>query len=94
MKEVIVYTKPQCVQCDAVKRKFNQAGIDYTEKQLIELPREAVEEFMEAGHRAAPIVSVITDNGELYDEFSGFNPAKVGETIDYMRGGGDGPAAA
>lgn len=88
MRKVIVHTKPQCVQCDAVKRKFNQAGVAYIEANLLELPREAVEELMEAGHRAAPIVSIISDDGSLYDEFSGYHPRKVDEAIAYMKGGG------
>lgn len=88
MRKIVVYSKPQCVQCDAVKRKFDQAGVAYIEANLLELPREAVEELMEAGHRAAPIVSIISDDGSLYDEFSGFDPQKTREAITYMKGGG------
>lgn len=88
MRKIVVYSKPQCVQCDAVKRKFDQAGVAYIEANLLELPREAVEELMEAGHRAAPIVSIISDDGSLYDEFSGFDPQKTREAIAYMKGGG------
>lgn len=88
MRKVIVHTKPQCVQCDAVKRKFDQAGVAYIEANLLELPREAVEELMEAGHRAAPIVTIISDEGGLYDEFSGYDPQKTREAIAYMKGGG------
>ena len=88
MRKIVVYSKPQCVQCDAVKRKFDQAGVAYIEANLLELPREAVEELMEAGHRAAPIVSIISDDGSLYDEFSGYDPQKTGEAIAYMKGGG------
>lgn len=82
-----MYSKPSCVQCDAVKRKFGQAGVEYTEHSIIDLPREAVEELMEAGHRAAPIVSIISDDGSLYDEFSGYHPQKVDEAIAYVGGG-------
>ena len=88
MRKIVVYSKPQCVQCDAVKRKFDQAGVAYIEANLLELPREAVEELMEAGHRAAPIVSIISDDGSLYDEFSGYHPQKVDEAITYVGGGG------
>lgn len=88
MRKIVVYSKPRCVQCDAVKRKFDQAGVAYIEANLLELPREAVEELMEAGHRAAPIVSIISDDGSLYDEFSGFDPQKTREAIAYMKGGG------
>lgn len=88
MRKIVVYSKPQCVQCDAVKRKFDQAGVAYIEANLLELPREAVEELMEAGHRAAPIVSIISDDGSLYDEFSGYHPQKVDQAIAYVKGGG------
>ena len=88
MRKIVVYSKPRCVQCDAVKRKFDQAGVAYIEANLLELPREAVEELMEAGHRTAPIVSIISDDGSLYDEFSGFDPQKTREAIAYMKGGG------
>ena len=88
MRKIVVYSKPRCVQCDAVKLKFGRAGVEYTEHNIIDLPREAVEELMEAGHRAAPIVSIISDDGSLYDEFSGYHPQKVDEAIAYMKGGG------
>ena len=88
MRKIVVYSKPRCVQCDAVKRKFDQAGVAYIEANLLELPREAVEELMEAGHRAAPIVSIISDDGSLYDEFSGYHPQKVDQAIAYVKGGG------
>ena len=93
MRKIVVYSKPRCVQCDAVKRKFDQAGVAYIEANLLELPREAVEELMEAGHRTAPIVSIISDDGSLYDEFSGYDPQKTREAIAYMKGGGGGDAA-
>lgn len=88
MSKIVVYSKPRCVQCDAVKLKFGRAGVEYTEHNIIDLPREVVEELMEAGHRAAPIVSIISDDGSLYDEFSGFDPQKVDEAIAYVGGGG------
>ena len=58
--DITVWSKPQCVQCDATKRKLDKAGIAYTEHDLTEHPDKAAE-FRDQGYATAPIV--ITPRG-------------------------------
>jgi glutaredoxin-like protein NrdH len=67
----IVYTKPQCVQCDMTKRLMDKLGVEYTTVDIVENPAE-LDRLIEMGYRAAPVV--ITDKG---DAWSGFQPAKI-----------------
>jgi glutaredoxin-like protein NrdH len=55
MTPVIVHTKPNCVQCDATKRKLGALHIPYTEEPLTD---ESVARFKRAGHLSAPVVTV------------------------------------
>lgn len=64
---VIVYTMPNCVQCNATYRALDSANISYT---VIDVSKdeEARQKIMALGHRAAPVVVV----GE--EHWSGFRP--------------------
>lgn len=74
---VIVYTNPQCVQCDQTKRQFDKHGIIYSVVDLSTVP-DKVEEFKAQGLMAAPIVT--TD----IKIWSGFKPAKIKSLVDYI----------
>lgn len=67
----VVYTKPNCVQCDMTKRLMDKIGIDYETVDISENPEE-LEKLIAMGYRAAPVV--IADNGESW---AGFQPDKV-----------------
>jgi glutaredoxin-like protein NrdH len=66
----IVYTKPNCVQCDATKRWLDNHGIEYSTVD-IEQDQEAFDKIVALGFRAAPVVE--SDAGS----WSGFNPDKL-----------------
>jgi glutaredoxin-like protein NrdH len=68
-----VYTKPQCVQCEATKRMMDKLGVEYTTVDIVENPEE-LQKLIDMGYRAAPVV--VTDEG---DAWSGFQPAKIEE---------------
>lgn len=68
---VTVYSKPECVQCDATYRALNNAGISYTAVD-ISLDENAREYVMALGHLAAPVV-VVTGA----DHWSGFRPDRI-----------------
>jgi glutaredoxin-like protein NrdH len=67
---VTIYTKPQCVQCDATKRLMDKLDIAY-ETVDITVDTEAFDKIVGMGFMAAPVV--ITDN----DSWAGFNPDKI-----------------
>jgi glutaredoxin-like protein NrdH len=67
---VIVYTKPACVQCDATKRTLDKAGIEYSTVDVT-VDAEAFDMLVEKGFRAMPVVNA----GD--DWWSGFNPDKI-----------------
>ena len=56
MVSVIVWGKPSCVQCVATKRKLDQYGIPYIERDLTDHPEQAAK-FRDAGYATAPIVT-------------------------------------
>ncbi len=66
----IVYTKPNCVQCDATKRWLDNHSIEYSTVD-IEQDQEAFDRIVALGFRAAPVVE--SDAGS----WSGFNPDKL-----------------
>jgi glutaredoxin-like protein NrdH len=69
---VTVYTKPNCVQCDATKRTMDKLGIKYDTVDIT-VDLEAYDMIVSKGFQAAPVV--ITDD----DAWSGFNPGKISE---------------
>jgi glutaredoxin-like protein NrdH len=66
----IVYTKPNCVQCDATKRWLDNHGIEYSTVDITE-DQEAFDRIVALGFRAAPVVE--SEAGS----WSGFNPDKL-----------------
>lgn len=67
---VTVYTKPDCVQCNATYRALDKKGIAYTSVDVTEDPG-ALAELKEMGYLQAPVV--VTDT----DHWSGFRPDKI-----------------
>ena len=67
---IIIYTKDNCVQCNATKHAMDRRGIDY---QLINLDAqpEAVDSLKALGYRQVPVV--VAEN----DRWSGFRPDKI-----------------
>lgn len=54
-----LWSKPNCIQCDATKMALDLKGEQYEEFSLLE-DREALDRFKAAGYLSAPIV--VTDN--------------------------------
>lgn len=72
---ITVYTKPDCVQCEATKRMMDGLGIGYQTIDITE-DKDAFELVISKGFKSAPVV--ITDN----DSWSGFNPEKISRLAD------------
>lgn len=74
---VTVYSKPDCVQCTAVKRYLKQHEITYVEHDVTE-SQEAYDKAFTFGITQMPIVVVPFDQGPDV-VFGGFNPLKLAE---------------
>ncbi len=68
--QIIVYSKPRCVQCDATIRRLDSHGAPYTVVDITVDP-EALEYILGLGHKQAPVV-VVGD-----DHWSGFRPDQI-----------------
>lgn len=68
----IVYTKPNCVQCNMTKRHMDKIGVKYTTVDITE-DSAALDKLIEMGYRAAPVV--VTKD----DSWTGFQPEKINE---------------
>ena len=75
MMKITLWTKPKCAQCEMTKKQFDKRGIIYQEKRLDRSPK-AVEQFLELGLMAAPIVETDTKR------WSGFRLDKI-DSLEY-----------
>ena len=69
--DIIVYSKPNCVQCNATYRRLDARGVAY---QVIDVTRDdrALERIKAMGYLQAPVV--LTGGGE---HWSGYNPDRI-----------------
>ncbi|GCE40991.1 Glutaredoxin-like protein NrdH, required for reduction of Ribonucleotide reductase class Ib [Rhodococcus wratislaviensis] len=67
---VTVYTKPDCVQCNATHRALDKEGVDYSIVDLTENP-SARDRVMGLGYLQAPVVVA----GDQH--WSGFRPDRI-----------------
>lgn len=66
---VTLYSKPACVGCQATKRQFAKAGIEYTEID-ISLDEEARAYVVGLGYLSAPVVvAELPDGVRHWSEF-------------------------
>jgi glutaredoxin-like protein NrdH len=74
-ESVLVYVKPQCVQCDQTKRILDREGIEYSTIDITQ-DSEALEKILSMGFKSAPVV--ITEK----DSWAGFNPDKINKLVE------------
>ncbi|MDO5726735.1 MAG: glutaredoxin-like protein NrdH [Bowdeniella nasicola] len=67
---ITVFSKPNCVQCDATYRALRKQGLDYTVVDITE-DAEALENVKALGYVQAPVVFA---DGE---HWSGFRPDRI-----------------
>lgn len=67
---VTVYSKPQCVQCDATYRALDKKGIEYTSVDISK-NRAAQEMVRDLGYMQAPVVIA----GDTH--WSGYSPDRI-----------------
>lgn len=67
---IVVYSKPNCVQCTATIRTLNKAQLPYEVVDLSADP-EALESIKALGYQQAPVVFV------GHEHWAGFRPDKI-----------------
>jgi glutaredoxin-like protein NrdH len=77
MDPITVYTKPGCVQCDAVFRALDTMGIEYRRVDISTDP-QARDYVMALGYLQAPVVYAGPDN-----HFCGFRPDRLRSLADF-----------
>lgn len=68
--KVTVYSKPDCVQCNATYRALTKSNIDYDVVDVTE-DQGAYDRIVGMGFQQVPVV--VTDN----DQWSGYRPDKI-----------------
>lgn len=76
---ITVYTKPQCVQCNATFRALDAARIEYETADLT-VNANTLEKVKALGYLQAPVV--VVDDGE---HWSGFRPDKIDELKNRLK---------
>lgn len=75
---VTVYSKDNCVQCNATYKDLERKGVDYSVDDIYAEENFAM--VQELNYMSAPVVTV-RENGELVDHWSGFRPDKIDELV-------------
>ncbi|GAB2767252.1 hypothetical protein GCM10027090_41160 [Sinomonas soli] len=77
---VVLFTKPECRQCDMTKGVLDRDDIHYTTVDVTEDP-EALEFIKALGYMQAPVVFTSAPDGDHH--WSGFQPAKIRQHITH-----------
>jgi glutaredoxin-like protein NrdH len=76
---IIIYTNPNCSQCEMTKRHLSVNDVKFEVKNVVDSP-EIIPLIQEKGYKTAPIV--VTDD----DSWSGYNLAKLNELVEKEKG--------
>lgn len=79
---ITIYTKPSCVQCTAMKRKFASAGLEYGEDDALDPDNFRAIQFL--GFLSAPVV-VATWSGKDEMLWAGNRPDMVDLILERMK---------
>ena len=71
---VKVYTKPNCVQCEATKKHLDKLNIEYSTVDISRNP-VALDNLINLGYKSAPVV--VTDT----ESWSGYQPDKLDSIV-------------
>lgn len=76
MPSVVLYSKPGCVQCNAVKRWLNSHDVDYTIVD-VSTDEDARQALVAAGFQGVPVTEIGDE-----DAFYGFDVEKLNALVD------------
>lgn len=74
-KQVTVYSKTDCMQCNFTKKWLKERNIPYTELNIKE-DEEALLKVKEMGFQSVPVI--VTEDDSWY----GFQPDKLAELVE------------
>lgn len=75
MAEVIIYSTPSCVYCNAAKAFFSEKGITYTEHNVAADAEKRKEMIEKSGQMGVPVIVI---DGQL---IVGFNKPVVAKAL-------------
>ena len=61
MKNVVIYSTPSCVYCNAAKAFFKEKGIAYTEHNVAQDAEKRKEMVEKSGQMGVPVIFVDTE---------------------------------
>lgn len=79
---VMLYTKPECVQCEQTKKLMDKEGIPFESKDVT-VDDAAREHALSLGYLGAPVVQW-ESGGVVGGHWYGFRPDKVRELKTYL----------
>lgn len=82
MSKPLIYTKPNCINCDKTKALFDTLGVEYDTVDITQ-DQEALNKILTLGFRAAPVVFT-GDN-----QWGGYNEQAIREYAEGQNGGSD-----
>ena len=75
MKNVVIYSTPSCVYCNAAKAFFKEKGIAYTEHKVAQDAEKRKEMIEKSGQMGVPVIFVDTEM------VVGFNQPKIKQLL-------------
>ncbi len=75
MKEIVIYSTPSCVYCNAAKVFFKEKGIAYTEHNVAADPERRKEMIEKSGQMGVPVIII---GSEIV---VGFNQPKIKQLL-------------
>jgi len=75
MKNVVIYSTPSCVYCNAAKAFFKEKGIAYTEHNVAQDAEKRKEMVEKSGQMGVPVIFVDTEM------VVGFNQPKIKQLL-------------
>ena len=74
-KTIVIYSKPNCMQCNFTKKYLDDKGVTYEIKDILE-SEQALAEVQQLGFSSVP---VILADGE--EAFNGFRPDLLDQLV-------------
>ena len=78
--DVTIYSKPNCPQCEATKRKFTKEGVAFREVDVTEDKRAFMRVRDEWGYQRVPVIEVRDEGFDV--RWDGFRPDRMKAVID------------
>lgn len=75
--KITVYTLPNCIQCRQTKKLLTNLELEFEEVDLTKDEDSYRFVTEKLGYKAAPVIVVYGEDGQVVDHWSGFNPDRI-----------------